>query len=204
VTSRCPGPRATRQRVVHAPLAASYASRAPRRFIGWQTFFNFGGDQATDVRSNKTIDTKISTPLFHLPLGAIASGDPPTSLPQRNLLRHLTWSLPSGQSIARDLRIPALGRSQLAELASFGVGFDESTPLWYYILKEAELAGGARLVGVGARLVGEVFLSLLMLDRNSYLHQRRWRPSLPARARGTFTMVDLLTFADVDPASRGQ
>ena len=29
----------------------------------------------------------ISTPLFNLPLGAIASGDPPTSLPQRNLLR---------------------------------------------------------------------------------------------------------------------
>ena len=51
------------------------------------------------------IDTKISTPLFNLPLGAIASGDAPTALPQRNLLRHLTWSLPSGQAIASAMGI---------------------------------------------------------------------------------------------------
>ena len=52
-------------------------SRAPRRFIGWQTFFDFGDGQ---VKPNKKIDTKISTPLFDLPLGAIASHDPPTAL----------------------------------------------------------------------------------------------------------------------------
>jgi hypothetical protein len=179
--------------------------RASRRFIGWQTFFNFGGSQAANVRPNKVIDTRISTPLFNLPLGAIASGDPPTSLPQRNLLRHLTWSLASGQDIARELRIRPLSSSQLNELRQFGVGFEESTPLWYYILKEAELAGGSRLVGVGARLVGEVFLALLSLDEDSYLAQRRpWRPTLPGRTAGNFTMVDLLTFAGVDPASRGQ
>ena len=51
------------------------------------------------------IDTKISSPLFNLPLGAIASGDrPPRSA--TNLLRHLTWSLPSGQAIARAMRVP--------------------------------------------------------------------------------------------------
>ena len=73
-------------------------SRAPRRFVGWQTFFDFGDGRRRDP--NKLIDTKISTPLFQLPIVAIASGDPPTSLPQRNLLRHLTWSLPSGQALA--------------------------------------------------------------------------------------------------------
>ena len=179
--------------------------RAPRRFVGWQTFFNFGGAQATNVRQNKLIDTKISTPLFNLPLGAIASGDPPTSLPQRNLLRHLTWSLPSGQDIARAMGIRPLAPTQLSELATFGVGFERSTPLWYYILKEAELAGGQMLAGVGARIVAEVFLGLLSLDRNSYLAQNpRWRPTLPSATQGTFRMVDLLTFAKVDPASRGQ
>ena len=60
------------------------------------------------VRPNKIIDTKISTPLFNLPLGAIASGDLPTALPQRNLLRHLTWSIPSGQAIARKMGIRPL------------------------------------------------------------------------------------------------
>ena len=94
-------------------ICAAVPARA-RRFIGWQTFFNFGGAQATNVRQNKMIDTKISTPLFDLPLGAIASGDPPTSLPQRNLLRHLTWSMPSGQDIARAMGIRPLAASQLA------------------------------------------------------------------------------------------
>ncbi len=65
------------------------------------------------------------------------------------------------------MRIPALSSEQLSELAGFGVGFDRDTPLWYYVLKEAELSGGARLAGVGARIVGEVFLGLLTLDRDS-------------------------------------
>jgi hypothetical protein len=187
------------------PVDLRGGARAPRRFIGWQTFFNFGGDQAQHVRPPKKIDTNISTPLFNLPLGAIASGDPPTSLPQRNLLRHLTWSLPSGQAIAARMGIRALTSSQLSELSRFGVGFERSTPLWYYILKEAEVAGGARLVGVGARIIGEVFLGLLQLDPNSYLARNpRWRPTLPSRTRGAFTMVDFLTLAGVDPASRGQ
>ncbi len=187
------------------PVDLRGGARAPRRFIGWQTFFNFGGDQAANVRPSKVVDTKISTPLFNLPLGAIPSGDPPTSLPQRNLLRHLTWSLPSGQAIANVMGIPALVPDQLSELALLGVGFEHNTPLWYYVLKEAELSGGTRLVGVGARIVGEVFIGLLEHDRHSYLSRhRRWRPTLPSRAIGTFGMVDLLTFAGVDPASRGQ
>jgi hypothetical protein len=186
------------------PVDLRGGARAARRFIGWQTFFDFGGAQTTNVRPNKTLDTKISTPLFTLPLGAIASGDPPVALPQRNLLRHLTWSIPSGQAIARQMRIRGLEPEQLSELAQFQVGLDRNTPLWYYVLKEAELAGGARLVGVGARIVAEVFLGLLLADTRSYLHQRRWRPTLPSRARGQFGIVDLLTFAQVDPASRGQ
>ncbi len=187
------------------PVDMRGGARAPRRFIGWQTFFNFGGEQAGNVRPPKVIDTTISTPLFNLPLGAIATGDRPTSLPQRNLLRHLTWSLPSGQAIAEAMGIPALGPQQFNELAPFGVGFERSTPLWSYVLREAELSGRGQLVGVGARIVGEVFLGLLMHDRNSYLSRnRRWRPTLPSRVPGTFRMVDLLTLAGVDPASRRQ
>jgi hypothetical protein len=103
------------------------------------------------------------------------------------------------------MRVRALSPGELGELAVFGVGFESDTPLWYYVLKEAELSGGARLAGVGARIVGEVFLGLLALDGKSYLRRNRgWRPTLPSRAPGTFGMVDLLTFAGVDPASRRQ
>jgi hypothetical protein len=173
--------------------------RARRRFIGWQTFFDFGDG---NMRPNKLIDTKISTPLFDLPLAAIASGDPPTSLPQRNLLRHVTWQLPSGQSIANHMRVPALSASDLSELKNFGLNLQDSTPLWYYILKEAEvMEKGLRLGPVGGRIVGEVIIGLLQLDRNSFLaDEPNWKPTLPTRSgkvTGDFRMVDFLTFAGV-------
>jgi hypothetical protein len=89
-------------------------------------------------------------------------GDPRTALPQRNLLRHVTWLLPSGQSIARGLAVPAPSKDDLRELRQFGKNLDESTPLWYYVLKEAHvMANGLPLGPVGGRIVGEVFIGLL-------------------------------------------
>lgn len=187
------------------PVDLRGGRRAPRRFVGWQTFFDFGGDQSQHVRPNKRIDTKISTPLFNLPLGAIASGDPPTALPQRNLLRHLTWGVPAGQRIAQVMGYPML---HLQELANFGngVALENQTPLWYYVLAEAErLENGLHLGPTGGRIVGEVFIGLLQLDSNSYLRvQPSWRPTLPSQTPGDFKMTDLLRWARVDPASRGQ
>jgi Animal haem peroxidase len=183
------------------PVDLRGGRRARRRFIGWQTFFSFGDGQ---VRPNKRIDRNISTPLFNLPLGAIASGDPPTSLPQRNLLRHLTWSLPSGQRVANTMGWGAL---TLDELAHYGLGLEHNSPLWYYVLAEAELIGDGIVLGpTGARIVGEVFVGLLQLDSRSYLRAAPagWRPTLPAQSPGTFAMTDLLRWARVDPATRGQ
>jgi hypothetical protein len=182
------------------PVDLRGGHRARRRFIGWQTFFDFGDGQ---MRRNKRIDRKISTPLFRLPLAAIASGDPPISLPQRNLLRQLTWGIPAGQRVAQVMGEQML---HLQELADYGVALENQTPLWYYVLAEAEmLADGLTLGPVGGRIVGEVFVGLLQLDPNSYLHaQPTWTPTLPSLTPGTFTMVDLLRFARVDPASRGQ
>src|SRR6185295_11161990 len=154
------------------------------------------------VRRNKRIDTKISTALFRLPLGAIAGTElSVTALPQRNLLRHITWSLPSGQSIATAAGLPVLGASNFTEWRGYNVGLDASTPLWYYVLKEAEiLEQGLRLGPVGSLIVGEVFIGLLQLDPTSFLATNpTWRPTLPRRdgTTGDFRMVDLLTFAGV-------
>jgi hypothetical protein len=185
------------------PVDLRGGRRARRRFVGWQTFFDFGGDQTQHVRPNKRIDTKISTPLFNLPLGAIASGDLPTALPQRNLLRHLTWGIPAGQRIAQVMGNPML---HMQELADYGVALENQTPLWYYTLAEAErLADGLTLGPTGGRIVGEVFIGLIQLDPRSYVRiQPTWTPTLPAQTPGTFKMADLLRFARVDPASRGQ
>ena len=147
--------------------------RSSRRFVGWQTFFDFGGSHSADVRPNKQIDTVLSTPLFALPTSAIAHipGDPgPVALPQRTLLRHLTWSLPSGQAVARRLHVPRLSHTDLSDLASYGYDLDRSTPLWLYVLREAQLVNDGQFLGpVGGRIVAEVMLGLLLADPSSYL-----------------------------------
>jgi len=174
--------------------------RAPRRFVGWQTFFDFGDGE---VRPNKLIDRVLSTPLFQLPLQTLPDGNPPTSLATRNLLRHLTWGVPAGQRIAQVMNNPML---HLQEIAHYGVALENQTPLWFYMLVEAEqLAGGLTLGPTGGRIVGEVFIGLLELDPSSYLSaDPGWQPTLPSQVPGDFRMTDLLRFAGVDPASRGQ
>jgi hypothetical protein len=194
------------------PVDMRGGARAPRRFIGWQTFFDFG-PQFTDpgstnpaIRPNKRIDTKISTPLFRLPLATIADGAPPIALPMRNLLRGITWNLPSGQNVARAIGAPVLGTSSFSEWSHYSLGLDSNTPLWYYVLKEAEvMEQGLRLGPVGSTIVGEVFIGLLQLAPGGFLRDNPgFQPTLPARTAGTFRMIDLLTFAQVDPTSRGQ
>lgn len=191
------------------PVDLRGGARAPRRFIDWQTFFDFGlidpGTTTPSVRPNKRIDTRISTALFRLPLMAIPGGTGTIALPQRNLLRHLTWMLPSGQAIAQAVGAPVLGAGNFPEWRGYGVGLDSNTPLWYYVLKEAELLEqGLRLGPVGSLIVGEVFIGLLQLAPGSFLRDNPgFRPTLPSRTPSDFRIVDLLTVAQVDPASRG-
>ncbi len=163
---------------------------------------DIGGD--AQVRHNKRIDTSLSSVLFALPDSVVALPDPranPASLAQRNLLRHLTFSLPSGQRVARAMRLPALSRGDLAMLKPHGM--DDHTPLWFYVLREAAVVeNGERLGPVGARIVAEVFIGLLEGDRASYLSQDPdWEPFLPtldpAGTGEDFRMADLLRFAGV-------
>lgn len=90
----------------------------------------------------------------------------------------------------------------MKELKDFGNKLDQYTPLWYYLLKEAEvMENGVYLGPLRGRIVGEVIIGLLQLDRQSYLSaDPRWRPSLPQRngqVTGDFQMLDFLTFAGV-------
>ena len=142
---------------------------AARRYVGWQTFFDLGDGQ---VKNNKKIDTTISSVMFTLPVPAIAphTETAPTVLPQRNLLRQLTWSLPSGQSVARAMGVPRLTAADLADIGGVYAPFSTSTPLWYYILAEAKIAeDGLHLGPVGGRIVTETLIGLLRADPASYL-----------------------------------
>jgi len=184
-------------------------TRAPRRFIGWQTFFDFEAGSsvaaaAKIVRPNKRLDTTISTALFLLPPATIAGFQPdqPTSLPQRNLLRQVTWSLPAGQAIANAIGAAPLTTGDLSDIQGLGLNLASSTPLWFYILREADRQHEGLMLGdVGSNIVGRVFIGLLQLDRDSFLaNEPNWTPFLPDRTgkvTGDFKMVDLLSFAEV-------
>jgi hypothetical protein len=142
---------------------------APRRYIGWQTFFDLGDGQ---VKNNKKVDTTISSVMFTLPVPAIAphTQTAPTVLPQRNLLRQLTWGLPSGQAIAGRMGVDRLSAADLADIASVHRPFGTSTPLWFYILAEAKATtDGLHLGPVGGRIVAETLIGLLRADPTSYL-----------------------------------
>ena len=74
-----------------------------------------------------------------------------------------------------------------------------ATPLWFYILREAELPpyNTERLGAVGGRIMAEVIVGLLQRDPNSYLYlDPAWKPVAPlAPTAGSFTFADLLRFA---------
>jgi hypothetical protein len=180
--------------------------RATRRFVEWARFFEGLGNATVPAPTpSKRIDPRLSSALFALLPGApgqvggngVGTIINPQSLAQRNLLRSLALRLPSGQAMAKRLGIKPL---KLDELKRFGVGFETSTPPWYYILREAQLEKdneGRRLGPLGARIVAEVFVGILRGDRFSFLNANpNWKPEL-ANAQGKFLMADMLKFAGV-------
>lgn len=186
--------------------------RAPRRFVEWDTFFDFGTLEVgikngkpvvqPKVKKNKRIDPFISSPMFDLPVGPglPGPGDDVRTLAARNLERHLQHDLASGQAIAAELGYTPLKPAQTKELKPLNL--DKSSPLWWYILKEAFVQQeGRRLGQVGSRIVAEVFIGLLLSDPESYWSKdKQWKPTLPQRdgtVGASFTMTDLLSFARV-------
>ncbi|MGD8784724.1 MAG: heme peroxidase family protein [Thioalkalispiraceae bacterium] len=159
---------------------------AAENVIDWSNFFRTNTNKAP--QSSLAIDGKLSAPLFKLPF--VASGDE-DSLATRNLLRGLSFGLPSGQSVAKFMGLDTLNQYEL--------DLEGEAPLWYYILKESEIQqDGERLGEVGGHIVAEVLLGLMQGDKTSYhFLDPCWTPELPdARGdTGSFTMADLIHFA---------
>jgi hypothetical protein len=172
-----------------------------RKVIDWRRFFAL--DVSVTPQLSQRIDTTLSRPLFQLPFGVAAN---PASLAQRNLLRHLTFGLPSGQTVARRMGASPLSADELADVAAIDAGLAKSTPLWFYVLREADKrANGQTLGPVGGRIVAEVFIGLLQADDLSFVSQNpTWKPTLGTN--GDFKMTDLLGFAGVatNPISAAQ
>lgn len=153
--------------------------------IEWSRFFPVAGSDENRVQSSRRLDTKLARPLANLP-GDIATTK--RSLAERNLLRGKMLGLPSGQAVARRMGAQVLSPDDL-ELPG------HATPLWAYVLGEADrLGGGAHLGPVGGRIVAEVLAGLVRHDPFSFLRvEPGWIPFLGPRP-GTFEMKDLLSY----------
>lgn len=184
--------------------------------VQWQFFLPGIGAQAVAnlPQPSYKLDATLSHPLGALPASTagpelVSAGFQPEiaqSLAVRNLLRGKRLNLPSGQDVAAAMGVTPLTEQQL--FSDTGLGQDVlndltgRAPLWYYILKEAEvLGGGAQLGPVGGRIVAEVLIGLLAGDPLSFLSVApNWRPTLPAAVAGHFTLSDLINIA-IPPAS---
>lgn len=153
----------------------------PSWTIDWQFLFETG--DGSKLQMARRIDTKLAGPTFNLP------GLSPAELARRNLVRGVRLGLPSGQRVSRAMGIEPLTDDELG-ITEISNVFTENAPLWFYVLREAELRGGGRLGPVGGRIVAEVLLGLLKGDPFSYLNvEPNWTPSL---TDGDFKMPDLI------------
>ncbi|RUT05142.1 myeloperoxidase [Dulcicalothrix desertica PCC 7102] len=163
--------------------------------IDWRRFFDIDSNVATNP--SRKLDTSLVDPLKNIP-----NIPAPTSLSVRNLLRGRSMGLPSGQSVARFMRFKPLSPAEIAQGKDGAVAAKHNlhveSPLWYYILKEAQVQGkGLRLGQVGSRILAEVFVGLLEADSSSFIARNpEWKPTLPAKVHGTFSMADMLKFVD--------
>ena len=158
----------------------------------WKFFFEVEAG-FTPQRAFK-IDAQLANPLNDLPATIAAN---PSSLPQRNLRRGLLLGVPGGQVVSRAMGIPPLGAVAL-DITDVADDLQFDTPLWYYILKEAELqCDGKKLGPVGGRIVAEVIVGLVAHDPLSYFNvDPAFTPEQPfTDTPGEFTMAHLIRFA---------
>jgi hypothetical protein len=181
------------------------------------------------------IDTLLVDPLANLPDQRNQKDVARRSLPVLNLLRGIALGLPSGQAVARRMGIELLTDQELwlddgnltdeKDSAARGKVFEdhrdqlhENAPLWYYVLREAELTarvktpfkddagksqspllGGARLGEVGGRIVAEVLIGLAVADSQSYLVQNpKWKPTVKDMSAkdARFELADVVRYID--------
>ena len=143
------------------------------------------------IFTTKPIDGQLPTSLIRLPesITGVVEVAAYQSLAARDLQRGVGTGLPSGEAVAHVVGAQPLTLKELA----LGDWQDE-TPLWLYILREAAArSAGDHLGEVGGRIVAEVIVGIIRNDPESYLsNDPAWRPTLPSHQPGSFRIRDLL------------
>jgi hypothetical protein len=180
------------KRVEIAELMALGQNPSPLQddfIIEWGRFFD-GLPASGPVASSSYLDTSMAAPLRGLSPSTLRlcskmeRSAKPASLPVRTLLRGARAGLPSGQEVAEMLvqeRIikaedfltsSELSRNTCDHSGSVlkDAGLEQKTPLFYYLLKEAEIRGLGRTLGpIGSYIVSEVIRQALEADPEGYM-----------------------------------
>jgi hypothetical protein len=177
------------------PDLMGFGAVAPEHRVDWELQIDVPGRPR--AQRAKKIDGRLPGSLISLPaqISGEEQGSDYASLANRDLQRGQAVGLPSGEEIAWRLGVEPLSGAQIG-LAEHG--WRNETPLWLYVLKEAQaLAEGERLGPVGGRIVGEVLVGIIEADPASFLAlEPSWTPSLPSREAGHFGLVDILVPAE--------
>jgi hypothetical protein len=167
--------------------------------VDWSYFFDLEGQPAR--QRAKRVDAWLARSLIELPMAITGAVDRDAyhSLAARDLQRGHAIGLPSGEAVARHLGEAPLTADEVGLQAT---GWEGDTPLWFYVLKEAETRqDGDRLGAVGGTIVAEVLVGIVDRDPESYRAvDPGWCPTLPA-AGDRFTIGDLLAAAYAEGAA---
>src|SRR6185312_8676830 len=187
-------------RLFRAVALSNYHHILDSWIIQWDRFVDGGTNVA------RLMDTRLVDPLTAL---IDAQGIPlkfEGRLAVRDLLRGYLLRIPTGQAVAEQLNCEIIPAAELVKVAGSvsdeqkrilmdpQTDFSNRTPLWFYILAEAAIAGTGRLGCVGSRLVAGVLIGLIRHNPNSIL--TNFTPSLGPKP-GKFDRADLLRFAGV-------
>ncbi len=212
----------------------------PADVIDWSHFYDVHGFDVTDetAQPGRPVDTLISDKLFSLPIAALPPGpdvngkDTSTerNLPRRNLMRAsdptalITGSvgLATGEEMEAyaQQRIPGLHdstnevRTVLADRLQ-SAGFDPNllarrTPLWLFILAEAESTQASQRLGeLGSHIIDEFLLGSLHCDGGSVLYADDadldgWGPTEAIKSNRRYSMPELIAYLQADVKVDGQ
>jgi len=171
--------------------------------IDWTRFYDFS--EFKGIRNNpksnraRKINTTLSIGLKGIPGFPADIPIESRSVAVLDLQMGAMLSLPTGQEAAIKFKLEPLQEEQIAEGPHQKIleeyGFHQKTPLWYYIMKEAEIENnGERLGQVGSRIVAETIFGLIKSSEYSILKDPNWKPDLGRDKDNTFGMADLLVF----------
>jgi hypothetical protein len=173
--------------------------------IDWTRFFDF-----SDRGLEKGEGFNFTEPLDTLLVSGLQN--PQINLAVKNLIRGSRYGLPSAQDLAAALEVPILTPDEILsdskqEEVLRKHNFHQSTPLWYYINREAEILGDSLRFGpLASTIVCETFHGLAKGSKHSILHQKNegWKPDsdlLPSNP-DFYTFADLLWFVRASSKSQ--